>query len=100
MMSEMTMPAEKRRKMDINNYVRVLQQGAKQDKRTSRGTEDREQNIEPGNKKPKLTKETSEKSIRTEQIEKTETPEEPSNWENAEEVKERWNRMLEERERN
>ena len=99
MMSQMMMPAEKRRKMDINNYVRVLQQGVKQDKRTSRGTEDREQKIEPDNKKPKLTKETADKVIRTEQIEKTEDPAEPSNWEDAEEVKERWNRMLEERER-
>ena len=99
MMSEMTMPAEKRRKMDINKYVRVIQHGEKPEKRTNRDNGDREPTTKPDSKKPKLTKETSEQTIETEQSQKIENPEEPSNWEDAEEVKERWNRMLEERER-
>ena len=62
--SNMTMPAEKKRKMDMNCYVRVIQGGEKQDKRNNRDKETEEK--EAAIKKIKLTVNKEMDNIETE----------------------------------
>ena len=96
-----TMPAEKKRRMDITRYMRVLQGDEKQEKR-----KDHEDLAEQPKEKQKKRRTEVDKveidenpNLETEiSGEENTTEEDESKWEDEEDIKRYWKTMLEERE--
>ena len=85
------MPAEKKRKMNIQNYIRVIQTEDRAEKRKEDEKDTREL------KKMKKIRKETETEMKNTYTELEEENDEESRWEDPETEIQRWEKMLEER---
>ena len=93
--TETVMPAEKRRKMDWNKYMRVKQVDEKKEKRKEYEDDNRwEENYD---KKRRIDEKQNQDAEEAPEVPEPTVTEQESLWESEEETKRHWNQMLEER---